>query len=123
MHTVLIAEDDAAISGNLEKALVRKGLNVITTANGIEALSLIKDKKPQVLLLDINLPGISGMKILEETKKLDGGLKVIVITGTFDSETEKQAKERGVYAFLKKPFMIEVVFKLLDELKIIALNP
>ena len=119
MHTVLIAEDDTAISGNLQKALARKGLDVFTAANGIEALNLIKDKKPQVLLLDINLPGISGIKVLEETKKLDGDLKVIVITGTFDSETEKQAKERGVYAFLKKPFMIEVIFKLLGDLKII----
>jgi len=120
MHTVLIAEDDPAISGNLEKALTRKGLNVFTTANGIEAVNLIKDKKPEVLLLDINLPGISGMKVLEESKKLDGDLKVIVITGTFDSETEKQAKDCGVYAFLKKPFMIEVVFKLLGDLKIIV---
>ena len=120
MHTVMIAEDDPAISGNLEKALIRKGLNVFTTTNGIEAVNLIKEKKPEVLLLDINLPGISGMKVLEETKKLDGNLKVIVITGTFDSETEKQAKDCGVYAFLKKPFMIEVVFKLLGDLKIIV---
>jgi len=120
MHTVLIAEDDAIISGSLEKVLSRKGLNVLTTDNGIEALKLIKEQKPEALLLDINLPGISGLQVLEEVRKLSQDLKVIVITGTFDSETEQRVKELGVYAFLKKPFMVEVLLKLLTELGLVA---
>ncbi|MCM8780066.1 MAG: response regulator [Candidatus Omnitrophica bacterium] len=119
MKTVLIAEDDAVITNNLQKALVRKGLDVLIADNGIAAVKIIKEKEPPVLLLDINLPGLSGIKILEEIKNSALPTKVIVITGTFDSETERKSLELGAFAFLKKPFMIEVVFKLLGDLKLL----
>ncbi|MDD5236729.1 MAG: response regulator [Candidatus Omnitrophica bacterium] len=119
MPTVLIAEDDNLIADNLKKALSRKGVDVSIADNGIEALKLAKETNPQALLLDINLPGMSGIKVLEELNKQPHSTKVIVITGTFDSDTETTVKNMGVYAFLKKPFMIEVLFKLLADLKII----
>lgn len=119
MKTILIAEDDSTTSSTLQKALTKKGLNVVTTGNGIDVAKLLKEHKPNVMLLDVNLPGLSGLRVLEDLKREPVDTKVIVITGTFDSETEKKASDLGAYAFLKKPFMIEVVYKLLADLNAI----
>lgn len=119
MAVVLIAEDDNIIAENLKKALIRKGVDVLVADNGIEAARLAREAKPQALLLDINLPGMSGIDVLKEIKGANQETKVIVITGTFDSDTEKKVMELGALALLKKPFMIEVLFKLLTDLGII----
>ena len=119
MPGLLIAEDDAVISENLKKALSKKGINVLLTDNGIEAVKLVKENNPDLLLLDTNLPGMSGVDVLKEAKGLNKDIKVIVMTGTFDSDTEKQVMELGSYALLRKPFMIEVLFKLLSDLGVI----
>lgn len=120
MGLVLIAEDDVNSLENIRKALNRKGLDVVSTSNGIEAVQMVREKNPAVLLLDINLPGTSGIRVLDEIKRFSPATHVIMMTGSFDSETEKKAKNLGAYAFLKKPFMIEVLFKLLSDLKIIS---
>ncbi len=58
MRTILIAEDDTTSVTNLSKALSNKGLNVLTTCNGIEAIKLAKENNPDALLLDVNLPAV-----------------------------------------------------------------
>jgi len=67
--------------------------------------------------VDFNLPALSGMKVLEQVKKISPQTNVIMMTGSFVPEIEKQAMQLGAQAFLKKPFILEVLLKLLSDLK------
>ena len=120
MSKVLIVEDDAVISNAIEKVLKKKGLEVAATDSGIGVMDLIKEHSPEVVLLDINLPGMSGLNILEEIKKQNPSLKVVMITAVIDHETEQKALNLGANAFLKKPFMVEVLERLFIDLGVIS---
>ena len=104
MSTILIVEDDKNLQLTLTQILREEGFEIITTMWGSMAIEEVKKGIPDLILLDIMLPGMDGMKVLEKVKEIDKKLPVIMITGYSSAERAIKAIEFGAYDFITKPF-------------------
>ena len=104
MHTILIVEDDEVLADVLQKKLELRGNKVFCIAQGDRALAEVRGKNPDLVLLDINLPGKNGLQILSELKQ-DEALKkipVIVISNSGEKVEVEKIKELGAADHLVK---------------------
>ncbi len=95
----------------------KRDIKSIKPANGPEALSITEEHNPDLVLLDMKIPGMSGPEILAEMKKMDAGIGVIIMTAYGEHEMIKSAQKLGVVAVahFSKPFDIEDVRKAVKE--------
>lgn len=101
---VLLVEDNDFIRKMYQFKLAKSGIDVVETSDGESALKAIKDHTPDVVLLDIMMPGISGIDVLKKLKE-DGlvpKLPVIVLTNVMNQSSIKQAKELGAKDYIVK---------------------
>jgi len=101
---VLVVDDELNIREGSQRILSRTGFDVLTAANGLEALDLLKEKSIPIILLDLKMPGMDGMEVLKRIRQLDAEILVIVITGFATVETAIEAMKQGAYDFIPKPF-------------------
>ncbi|MCF6247558.1 MAG: sigma-54 dependent transcriptional regulator [Desulfobacula sp.] len=106
---VLIVDDEATIIESLEGILSDDGFEVIHAFNGYEALKKIETQSPDIVLLDIWMPGMDGIETLKEIKKIAPHLPVVMITGHGTIESAVDATKSGAYDFLEKPLSIDKV--------------
>lgn len=100
MQTILIIDDDISI-GNLEQeVLERSGYSVMRAYSGTEALLILKDRRPDLVLLDLMLPGLSGEEVLPRLR----GIPVIVVSTKADTENKVALLLGGAADYLTKPF-------------------
>ncbi len=104
---VLVIDDEKLLRWSLQQNLEKEGYAVITAEKGIEGLNSFKDETPDVTLLDIHLPDVSGVTILQNIKELNKDAIVIMITAYGDVQTAVQTIKLGAYDFLEKPFNID----------------
>jgi len=102
-QTVLIVDDEIAIRETLEMVLKYEGYQVLKAGSGPEALALLGKQTPDVILLDVKMPGMDGFGVLERLQKEGKGIPVIVISGHGNIETAVEAVKQGAYDFLEKP--------------------
>jgi len=76
----------------------------MTASRGDEALDMLKKEKPSIVFLDLKMPGMGGMEVLEQIKEIDETILVIIITGFATVETATKAMKQGAYDFIPKPF-------------------
>ena len=107
--TILIVDDEPSILKSLEGILSDEGFEVTTASNGYEALQEIESDSPDLVLLDIWMPGIDGLETLKEIKKNHPYIQVVMITGHGTIETAVQATKLGAFDFIEKPLSIEKV--------------
>lgn len=107
--TILIVDDEASILKSLSGILMDEGFEIITATNGYEALKRIEEDSPDMVLLDIWMPGIDGIDTLTEIKKQHPGIQVVMITGHGTIETAVNATKIGAYDFIEKPLNIDRV--------------
>jgi two-component system nitrogen regulation response regulator NtrX len=107
--SILIVDDEPSILQSLSGLLTDEGFEVITTNNGYEALKIIDTETPDLVLLDIWMPGIDGMETLKEIKKNSSTLPVIIITGHGSVETAVKATKLGAFDLIEKPLNIDKV--------------
>ncbi|MBR1382939.1 MAG: response regulator transcription factor [Ruminococcus sp.] len=100
MTTILIAEDDTDIGNILEHTLTNEGYSTLRAYSGTEALMIVKDKKPSLILLDMMLPGLTGDKLLPKV----GDIPVIVLSALSDTETKVRMLKGGAYDYITKPY-------------------
>lgn len=113
MIKILILDDEKGICGHLEQFFDYRGYKVFAATNGKDALSIIKKEKPQILLLDIRMEGISGLDVLKKAKEDNSNVRAIMITAMDDEETKRQAKELGADEYLTKPFSYDMLENLI----------
>ena len=101
---VMVVDDEQDIRDGSERILTRIGLRVLKASRGDEALEILTKEKVSIVLLDLKMPGMDGMEVLEHIRKLDEGILVIVITGYATVETATEAMKLGAYDFISKPF-------------------
>jgi DNA-binding NtrC family response regulator len=112
MKSVLIVDDEPVICKLLSKQLAGR-YEVTTVPNGSQALGEVMRSRPDVIVLDINLPGLNGVQLLRAFHEFAPTVPVIVTTG-FDSQAmAKEAMESGAYAFVPKPFDLHQLDKVL----------
>jgi DNA-binding response OmpR family regulator len=100
---VLIVDDEKEIVSFLERFLGRFNVSVITATSGKEALDLYREHSPGCVLLDIQMPDIDGMTILQQLRTLNPELKIIMITGKEDKSFQEKAKRYGAIDYITKP--------------------
>ena len=106
---ILIVDDEISILQSLNGILEDEGYGVIQASCGEEALEKAKKDPPDLVLLDIWMPGIDGMTVLDEVKKLYPLIPVIIISGHGTIETAVKATRMGAFDFIEKPLSIERV--------------
>ncbi|MFA5905601.1 MAG: sigma-54 dependent transcriptional regulator [Desulfobacula sp.] len=106
---VLIVDDETTIIESLEGILSDDGFEVLHAFNGYEALKKIEAASPDIVLLDIWMPGMDGIETLKEIKKIAPNLPVVMITGHGTIESAVDATKSGAYDFLEKPLSLDKV--------------
>ena len=107
MVKLLVADDEQKICRLLDTFFSERGFDVMVAHDGKEALSCIREHRPHLVFLDLHMPGLNGMDILSEAKKLDGMMRIIIITAVEDDETIRRAKLLGASDYVIKPFSLE----------------
>ena len=103
MHRILVVDDDIDICSTLQEFLHFKGYEVYTALNGANAVQQVKAVKPHIVLLDMAMPGMDGIATLQEIKKVDPTVGVIMITSLVDEELARRAIALGAYEYITKP--------------------
>ncbi|HHT9118911.1 MAG TPA: response regulator [Candidatus Hypogeohydataceae bacterium YC38] len=112
---VLVVEDDPGIHRLFQKALSPQGQVALQASSGEEALKFLQREEVAVVILDIFIPGIGGIKTLKEIKKRFPHLPVIILTGFGTLETAKESMLLGAYDYITKPFDLELVKSLICQ--------
>ena len=103
MHTVLITDDNELIRETLQKALVSEGYRVQLAKNGEECLEAVRHGDIDLILLDMRLPDINGIDILQRLRQTQSDSIVLMMTAYGDVESTKKALELGAFDFIRKP--------------------
>lgn len=113
---VLIADDEPALRSLLKTNLSFEGFETLTASNGEEALRVIRDEAPDVVLLDVMMPVMDGWQVLEELSKNENRqTKVILVTAKATSEAQLQGWELGCDEYLTKPFDLDDMIERIME--------
>ena len=107
--TVLVVDDEPSILQSLGGLLSDEGFEVLTASNGYEALKIIESESPDLVLLDIWMPGLDGIDTLQEIRNNNPHIQVIIITGHGTIETAVKATKLGAYDLIEKPLSIDKV--------------
>ena len=107
--SILIVDDEPSIRNSLDGLLSDEGFEILTAANGYEALKVMDKDSPDLVLLDIWMPGIDGIETLKEIKKSNPYIQVIIITGHGTVETAVKATKLGAFDLIQKPLSIDKV--------------
>jgi len=104
--TILLVDDEVLTLNNLKKVLEKEGHEVLVADTGEAALEIYEKFKPQLILLDLMLPGISGIEVLRQVKEKGGETVVIMMTAYEILERAVEAMKLGAYDYLLKPFKL-----------------
>ncbi len=112
---ILVVDDEETIRFCLKEALERVGYKVNTAENGENALKLMKKLIPDLVILDLKMPGIDGLDLLKEIKSHDPNILVILLTGHSSIDSAVSAMKAGAFDYLEKPFKMEHITIVIDK--------
>lgn len=115
MIKILIADDDKNLRKVLMEELSDAGFDTSMTDSGIKAIELLEKDEYDVLLLDLNMPGLGGIDVLKNIKALDIPTEVIILTGHGTVSNAVEAMKLGAYDFLAKPFKMEELKAVIEK--------
>ncbi|MFC2071836.1 sigma-54-dependent transcriptional regulator [Chloroflexota bacterium] len=101
---VLVVDDDKSIRNVVQRILEEVGYDVVTAANGQEALDKVSQLMPEAVVLDIKMPGMSGMEVLTQIAANRHDICVVMATAVYDAQTAVDAMKLGAYDYITKPF-------------------
>lgn len=114
MQTILIVDDDKSIRYSL-KRMLEGSFAILTAQNGEEALQQIRLNSPDLILMDIKMPGRTGIDVLKEIKQIDPKILVVLMTAYGTTETAIEAMKHGAFDYIVKPFPIPQMKELVDR--------
>ena len=116
---ILVIDDEKNIRDGCQQILSTQGWNVVTTDNGSEGIEMVRNESFDIVLLDLKMPGISGVDIMNAIQQIDTEILVIIITGYATVESAVEVMKGGAYDFVSKPFttdqLIIVVRRALEK--------
>lgn len=101
---ILVVDDDPTVVRVLKEFLEQKGHKILTASNGMEAIEQVRTENPKLVLLDIYMPGSTGLQVLQEIKAYDKNIAVIMITAETDEAVGRTALQMGAFDYIIKPF-------------------
>ena len=108
-HHILVADDDAAIRSLLKDFLEEEGFKVTEATSGQEALASLQEGSHDLVLLDVRLPGMTGLDVLKQLREKEGEVPVILVTAFGSPNIAIQASSLGAYSYITKPFDLDDV--------------
>ncbi|MGO8760766.1 MAG: response regulator [Desulfobaccales bacterium] len=106
---VLVLDDEPIVCKRLQPALEKLGFEVDTFTQSVEAMHQVQQSAYDIVITDLKMKEVDGMRFLEEVKKQRPETEVIVITGFATMETAKQSFQKGVFDFIAKPFKLSEI--------------
>jgi DNA-binding response OmpR family regulator len=116
MAKVLVIDDEQGIRALLDTLLRRKGYDVIVAESGQKGLECFRRERPDVLVLDLKMPGMDGLTVLRQVRSLDPIMPVIILTGAGTAETEQRVRALGVTEYVEKEFSLHLLGDALKRL-------
>lgn len=116
MANILIVDDLQSIRITLGGVLEDEEHNVVVVEDGYQAIEAVRNSHFDTIFMDIRMPGINGVETFKEVKKIDPGVAVIMMTAYSVEDLIREALEEGAYTCLQKPFDMEKVIKLIDDI-------
>jgi excisionase family DNA binding protein len=101
---VLVVDDDVRLREYMRVNLEVEGYTVREAESADQALDTIANEAPDLVLLDVVMPGVDGWQLLQKLQELHGSIPVIMFSGKVDEQTAAEAEERGAHGFVGKPF-------------------
>ncbi len=118
MKTILIVDDQPGIRILLEEVFSKEGFETLSAGTGRDALEIFGARKPELVLLDMKIPGMDGIEILKRMKQQDAEVKVVMMTAYGELDLIEEAKTYGAVRHFTKPFDVfelrDAVMKLLE---------
>ncbi len=112
---VLLVDDEKEFLKSLSERLEIRKLKPNMAFNGEEAIQQVSDEVPDVMVLDLKMPGIDGMEVLRRIKKHYPQVQVVILTGHGTDKDEAEAKKLGAFAYLQKPVDLDQLMKTLKK--------
>jgi len=112
---VLLVDDEEDFVKTLSERLQLRDLDSHTALDGEEALEVVQEDIPDVMVLDLKMPGIDGMEVLRRMKKHYPNVQVIILTGHGSDKDEAQARALGAFDYLQKPVNLEDLVEVLKR--------
>jgi nitrogen regulation protein NR(I) len=113
--TILIIDDDDQLRTSFHRLLTEENYEVVSAASGERGLQLIKEKIPDLVILDMRLPGMSGMEVFEEIHHIEPKLPVVIMTAYGTTETAIKATKMGAFDYILKPFDIPDILNIIKQ--------
>ncbi|MFA5100938.1 MAG: response regulator [Candidatus Omnitrophota bacterium] len=111
--TILVVDDEAIIRDYFKRALFE--YTVLVASSGEEAVEMVRLRRPDIVLLDIRMPGMGGIQTLKRIKEFDPGIAVIILSAFIDFETSMEAARLGAYTSVSKPFDLAEMKRVLEN--------
>ena len=112
---VLVLDDEPIVCKRLQPALEKLGFAVDTFTQSVEAMHQVQQSAYDIVITDLKMKEVDGMRFLEEVKKQRPETEVIVITGFATMETAKQSFQKGVFDFIAKPFKLSEIQEVVNR--------
>ncbi len=112
MPKLLIVDDESDIREFAKNFFKKRGIEVLTASGGVQALEIINESKPNLVLLDVRMEELSGIETLRQLRKTNNNTRVIMVTGVEEEETIKEASSLGVMHYVHKPLILEELEKI-----------
>ena len=108
-NKILIVDDDEKIIFAFHKVLEKDGHICLEARNGLQALDILSAKNPDLIFMDINMPGMTGIEALQQIRNINPGIPVIIITGQGTMDSAIEAMRFGAFQYLLKPLSIKMI--------------
>ena len=114
---ILLVDDEVEFASALAERLQMRGYDVKTASNGLEAMALFHNSPPDVVILDLRIPGMDGLEILKNIKIFDPTIEVLILTGHGDVESVAEGMKNGAFEYIMKPIDIDELTSKIDVAK------
>jgi len=112
---ILLVDDESEATDLLSKRLTRRGCICRCAQNGEEALECINQERPDVVVLDVKMPGMDGLTVLEKIKRLDPAIEVIMLSGHADPASAVNGLRLGAFGYVMKPPNFNELWHLIED--------
>ena len=112
MAKLLIVDDESDIREFARNFFKKRKIDVFVASGGRQALDLIAQESPDLVLLDVRMEEMTGIEVLRELRRSKPSVKVIMVSGVEEEETIKEANALGVIGYIHKPFILEELEKI-----------
>jgi len=115
LNTILVVDDDSQLRQSFKKILTKEGYTVKTASTGELGLEIVRESVPDLVIMDVRLPGMHGLKALRAVHEIESKLPVIVMTAFGTTETAIEATKLGAFDYVLKPFEIPDILALIEQ--------